>query len=134
VKKYNAARYLAKRDQLRTQVADWQRANRVRVRFNTAEYSAKNPELRRAMKHRRRALALAAGVVQFSPNQWHERLKYFGSKCWMCGGPFEHIDHVKPLSRGGPHMLANLRPSCARCNLTKRDKWFGPLDLARFTK
>ncbi|MBT2266408.1 HNH endonuclease [Rhodococcus erythropolis] len=41
----------------------------------------------------------------------------------MCGGPYQHLDHVKPLSAGGPHMLSNLRPSCADCNLSKGAKW-----------
>jgi len=50
-------------------------------------------------------------------------MSYWGNKCWMCEGPFEHVDHVKPLSKGGPHILANLRPACASCNASKNDRW-----------
>lgn len=32
------------------------------------------------------------------------------------------IDHIVPLSKGGPHCLSNLAPACRRCNCTKRDK------------
>lgn len=39
-----------------------------------------------------------------------------------CGGKFEHIDHVISLKRGGKHCLANLRPACTFCNLSKHDK------------
>ncbi len=41
----------------------------------------------------------------------------------MCGGPFEEVDHVKPIAKGGWHALANLRPACFRCNNQKSDKW-----------
>lgn len=47
----------------------------------------------------------------------------FGFKCWMCGAPYDHVDHVKPISRGGSNLLCNLRPACARCNRSKSNKW-----------
>lgn len=47
----------------------------------------------------------------------------YGNLCWICGGPGEQIDHVKPLSKGGAHCLANLRPACFRCNNKKRAMW-----------
>ena len=45
-------------------------------------------------------------------------------KCHYCGCNVEqginlHIDHKVPLSRGGPHIIANLAVSCAKCNLRK---------------
>ena len=43
-------------------------------------------------------------------------------RCVYCGGPAEHLDHIKPKSRGGPDVLTNLVASCARCNQSKRDK------------
>lgn len=33
-----------------------------------------------------------------------------------------HIDHFIPLSKGGLHDIHNLVVSCAKCNLSKRDK------------
>ncbi|MFB7919238.1 HNH endonuclease [Streptomyces sp. NPDC056061] len=36
--------------------------------------------------------------------------------CAFCGGPYEEIEHLVPLSRGGEHSLANLVPSCIECN------------------
>ncbi len=33
-----------------------------------------------------------------------------------------HIDHVIPLSKGGPHAVENLCVSCRRCNLSKQAK------------
>lgn len=44
--------------------------------------------------------------------------------CRYCGdetGPF-HIDHVRPVIRGGTNALGNLAYACARCNLSKGGK------------
>jgi 5-methylcytosine-specific restriction endonuclease McrA len=51
------------------------------------------------------------------------RMAYWGNKCWVCGGPEEERDHVKPLGKGGLHLPANLRPICGRCNRSKSDRW-----------
>lgn len=46
--------------------------------------------------------------------------------CYICGRstkPGErHVDHVKPLSRGGAHVRSNLACACATCNLKKHAK------------
>lgn len=48
------------------------------------------------------------------------------STCYMChrrlGRDEIVLDHVIPLSRGGPHCESNLRVACAPCNLRKGDK------------
>lgn len=44
--------------------------------------------------------------------------------CVYCGdtqGPF-HVDHVKPLARGGSNAESNLACSCASCNMAKGAK------------
>lgn len=45
--------------------------------------------------------------------------------CIYCGAPWEHVEHFYPLARGGPHVVGNVWPSCALCNVTKadRDPW-----------
>jgi len=56
-----------------------------------------------------------------------------GGKCWYCGVSLRdsnsssgdsrglNLDHVIPLSKGGPTEEWNLVPACRRCNSTKRD-------------
>lgn len=47
-----------------------------------------------------------------------------GDQCRYCGttsGPF-HMDHVKPLSRGGDNDHENIVVACRDCNLSKSDK------------
>lgn len=41
--------------------------------------------------------------------------------CVYCGQPAEHVDHVRPLARGGREQLGNLVPACGRCNRSKHD-------------
>ena len=54
-----------------------------------------------------------------------------GAACVYCGdaeGPF-HIDHIKPVAKGGTDALNNLCVACAKCNLSKGAKslneWVG---------
>jgi 5-methylcytosine-specific restriction endonuclease McrA len=47
------------------------------------------------------------------------RMAIWGFRCWICGGPYDEIDHVIPLSRGGTNWPANLRPACRECNARK---------------
>lgn len=49
-------------------------------------------------------------------------IEKFGGRCYYCDtGAFEHLDHYVPVSKGGPHALENVRPSCAKCNRAKTD-------------
>jgi 5-methylcytosine-specific restriction endonuclease McrA len=87
-----------------------------------------NPDKVKERQHRRRARELAAPTIPFTPSQLRERLSVYDGDCWVCKTrPGTEIDHVKPLSKGGWHCLANLRPICVPCNRRKSDKWpFGP--------
>lgn len=87
------------------------------------KYREDNPEWHRNNQQKRRARQRGSTVTTFTPADLDARMSMFGYRCWMCGGPFEHVDHVKPLSKGGPHALANLRPACAPCNTSKGDRW-----------
>lgn len=70
----------------------------------------------------RRARLLCVTIQDVTAALLRDRAAVFGHACAYCGGPHEHWDHVIPLSRGGKHHLANLRPACSRCNLSKHAK------------
>jgi len=90
------------------------------------QWSEDNPKAVRAIQQRRRAKrssleARAQGDA--TAEQLDARMAYYGYKCWVCGGPFEAVDHVKPLNKGGSNWPANLRPACTHCNCSKKDTW-----------
>lgn len=108
------------------------------ARITSAKWRQENPEhaafLRQRTKARRRTREGVVPKVTFTRHQMAARVAYFGGKCWMCGEPYKHMDHVKPIAAGGADMLSNLRPACARCNFAKNGKWFGPAELHRFIR
>lgn len=46
----------------------------------------------------------------------------YGGTCAYCPADAEHLDHVVPISKGGPDAAHNLLPACAPCNLSKSAK------------
>ena len=49
-------------------------------------------------------------------------------RCTICGrsaddGVTLHVDHIKPVSKGGKTEMSNLRTLCDYCNLGKSDKY-----------
>jgi 5-methylcytosine-specific restriction endonuclease McrA len=87
------------------------------------------PKFREAWIRRR---SMMSGWDPIPVEAIEAKIAYWGGKCWMCGEPYEHIDHVKPVSKNGPHLLANLRPACASCNVHKHARWYGVSGLDRF--
>lgn len=109
-------------------------ARQIRAAENKMIRAAANPGYHRdyAQLHRLayasnngrfRARRKGSAVVDFSEQQLIARIEYFGGKCWMCGAEWEHLDHIKPIGKGGPHMLANIRPACSTCNKMKGQAW-----------
>ena len=85
----------------------------------------RDPERRKlsAQIGSRRRYERKANAVGFCTQiQLEARLAYYGYHCAYCPGPFEHIDHVIPLSKGGTGWPANLVPACKSCNLSKAMK------------
>ena len=131
---------------------EYRAGNRERIREHSRAYAARNPEkimawreanaeylkawrsaqfeANREYSRQRRARLAGSRAVKFSPESLAAKMSYHGNKCWICSGPFEAVDHVKPISKGGPHMLSNLRPSCRSCNSSKGAKW--PLEELNF--
>lgn len=88
-----------------------------------ATWAKAHPEVGRATVLRRRARLRGATIGAFGPKEIDQRMAMFGHRCWICRGPYEQVDHVKPVSKGGAHMLCNLRPICGDCNLRKSGRW-----------
>lgn len=95
------------------------------------EWYANNRDKASVTRNRRRAKKIAGTIIAFTADHLEARMSMFPG-CWMCGGPKETVDHVKPLEKGGAHMLANLKPACRSCNSSKQHAWpLTPEFLAR---
>ena len=102
-------------------------------RSRWARYYAENRDELIAAARDKAARRNGAPTIPFTVEQLADRVSMFAG-CWMCGCELDgelHIDHVKPLSKGGWHCLSNLRPSCPPCNMSKGAKW--PLEKVMLT-
>jgi 5-methylcytosine-specific restriction endonuclease McrA len=66
-------------------------------------------------------------ITYCTPERIQARWDMWGSMCYVCGDTATSTDHVIPVSRGGLHVPANLRPICGSCNSTKRNHLIGVL-------
>lgn len=114
--------------------AIWIAKNHSRHAATSKQWMIDNPLKRTLTINKRRAAIASSASVSFTLEQMTARFAYYGFACWMCGAPWESMDHVKPLSKGGPHLLANLRPACTRCNSSKGAKWLGVSGVNSFKK
>jgi 5-methylcytosine-specific restriction endonuclease McrA len=59
-------------------------------------------------------------------SQWLRRfiLERDGHQCRRCGATEKlHIDHIRPVARGGDNAVGNLQCLCRSCNLRKHTTW-----------
>lgn len=127
-KRRSRDRYARMPDVVKADALRWSKSNPGRRKVIAAASARRrheiDPERRREIwRKRHAAIRRGCAVYPFTTEQLAAKVEYWGSKCWVCGGPFEAIDHVKPLAKQGPHMLANLRPICTADNTRKRDRW-----------
>lgn len=107
----------------RLSAARWQRKNAELYKALQREWAKANPDKSRAYCAARRARRKGAKTVHFTAEQLAQRWAYYNGRCWLCGDEATATDHVKPLSKGGAHMLCNLRPICVPCNSVKHARW-----------
>lgn len=124
----NNAREKARRDGNPALHAAGKRAEYLR---NRASHVARSAAYRKAHPHkwieyerRRRAQKRASQCLPLTKKDIARRFSVFGDSCAYCGRsdvPLT-VDHAKPIARGGPHILANIRPACRPCNSRKHTR------------
>jgi len=122
---YKADRYQENRTEMLSKQSKWREANpgynkqwKAENPEYAGEWRAANPGKVKAGSARYRARK-ACAVLQ----RWVRRLDHDDALCYWCGcADVEHVDHVHPISLGGPAVPSNEVPSCAPCNLRKRNK------------
>lgn len=108
--------------------ARYREANREALAAKQRAYNNENIEETRERGRKRYYAKKDAQIAPFTTAQLAERMAYYGNRCYLrlpgiCTGAFDEVEHVKPISKGGAHALANLRPSCLPCNRYKSNKW-----------
>lgn len=63
-----------------------------------------------------------------TPSLRYKVLKRDGFRCVICGatardGVKLHVDHIRPIAKGGKTVMENLRTLCETCNRGKSDKY-----------
>jgi 5-methylcytosine-specific restriction endonuclease McrA len=102
------------------------RRERFRERGDDPEVRAKRRYWAREDRARRRAAERNATDI-ITDSQYVELLEEFNFSCWICERNLADLvmewDHYQPISKGGQHIIANMRPSCMTCNRKKNNIW-----------
>ena len=103
----------------------WKNENKEKVNETQKKWVAANRE--KVLLHarngdfRRRLRIVEAGKFSVTSK---DLLRILSKPCYHCGLSSEHIDHIIPLSRNGRHSIGNLAGMCAKCNMSKRSKFY----------
>lgn len=92
---------------------------RAKALATSKRHAAANPHLvwKKTAIYRLKQFGFTPIVEDFTRG---DVVRAYGDECFYCGGGFTELDHFKPISAGGPHTLANVRPCCDGCNSIKR--------------
>jgi len=106
----------------RARVREWRTENPERSRSAAKSWRDRNPDQMRVQRRRRRSRK-AGAQGQHSADDIKRLVHRFHGLCAYCGvEPFNDIEHVVPLSRGGSDYIGNLLPACRTCNSKKHKK------------
>lgn len=128
------ARLLSQNEYIKERQRKYWAKNAEKLRAYHSAYDRSRPDKALARIHRRRARKLNNGTEFYTRK---DVLDKYGNICLICNIPIDlsisgkpgspgwenglHIDHIIPISKGGPDTLKNVRPTHGRCNLTRID-------------
>lgn len=121
------AKYASDPSGERTRCLAYYHKNRDAQLENKKKWRSRNPEVQRAWNQRRRAMRAGNG---FEPYRRVDIFERDGWTCKLCDLPVDPsldwphpmaktIDHVIPVSKGGPDSPANVQLAHFGCNLRK---------------
>ena len=127
--------WIANRERLLAYGKAYAKAKPEVARRKQKKYWAKHPEKAQEYNRQRRARKHQVEHIPYTKEQVLER---YGTDCHICGKPIDlkapralrfkgwehglHLDHVIPISKGGPDTIENVRPAHGLCNMSKGAK------------
>ena len=118
----------ANRDANRKRQATYRDKHREEVRERSRLWARNNRASVWHHMHKRRARIRGGEYEQFTRDEIYNR---DGGICHLCKRKCPptrwHLDHLIPISKGGPHTRKNVAVSCPKCNQTKNR--YGPSQL-----
>lgn len=125
----------AQKEQKRIGDTAYYLANKEAILKKNREYRKKNPEVKRALHQKRRAIKSGAGG-KFTSTEIYDLFEKQRAMCALCSRKLKksgenkfHMDHIQPLSKGGTNWISNIQLTCPGCNLKKNAK--DPFDFAK---
>ena len=110
-------------EKIKKQSAIYRQKNKVRINKNISEWKKQNRETVRVYFHNRYSSIKTSGKL--SVDIIEKLFNLQKGKCACCKKPLGddyHLDHIMPLSAGGPNIDSNVQLLRARCNLEKSNK------------
>lgn len=123
----------ANKESLYARTRAWKAENRAAVREAERAWRStpQGRAITAAIRHRRRASMRGNECEPYTAEQLIALFNQHGGRCVYCGDEADSVDHVIPVSRGGPDALRNLAPACRPCNASKGNRllceWAGRL-------
>lgn len=112
---------------------EYRKRNKHEIIQRQKQYSLtiEGVETIRRARHKRKALKLKNGG-SYTSTQWEDCKDFFNNNCAYSGQPIDctntHIEHIRPLSKGGTSYIWNICPSLNTVNFSKgnkdMEKWY----------
>ena len=126
--------YLRNSAEEKRRFAEWRENNREKENATTRSRYDRDPSAASAYKHRRRKNLRHRGHA-VTPTEIRALASRSAGICHYCRQPAKlTLDHIVPISRGGPHHIHNLAMACKSCNSSKGSRWPEEFLLQRQTK
>ena len=122
IKVKKAVAYLKNREKISRLRSEKHAQNPLPGRARVKAWAAQNPEKVRVHHINRRAMK-SQGAGRLSADIAQKLLNMQKGKCPCCKADLKntgyHLDHIEPLSKGGPHEDSNIQLLCPACNMSK---------------
>lgn len=117
-RKDNAKAYKRRGPQIRAYNRAYHAIPKNKAKIHARITSPEGRLLRRFYQQRRNA-RIKGTPSNLTPAMWATILERFGHQCAYCPAPWQEIDHIVPVSRGGGLVMGNVVPACKPCNVAK---------------